>query len=54
MTSVIYDAECAKTVEDQFRRDLSRCTLVTKAKWRKRSRRNKFNESVARLVSPLL
>lgn len=54
VTSVIYDAECAKTVEDQFRRDLSRCTLVTKAKWRKRSRRNKFNESVARLVSPLL
>ena len=28
VTSVIYDPECARTVEDQFRKDLSRCTLV--------------------------
>ena len=54
VTSVIYDPECAQTVEDQFRKDLSRCTLVTRAKWHKRSRLNKFYESVARLVSPLL
>ncbi|HIZ85490.1 MAG TPA: cardiolipin synthase [Candidatus Coprenecus stercoravium] len=54
VTSVIYDPECAKTIEDQFRKDLSRCTLVTKAKWHRRPRRNKFYESVARLVSPLL
>ena len=54
VTSVIYDPECARTVEDQFRKDLSRCTLVTKAKWHRRPRRNKFYESVARLVSPLL
>ena len=54
VTSVIYDPECARTVEDQFRKDLSRCTLVTKAKWHRRPGRNKFYESVARLVSPLL
>ena len=54
VTSVIYDPECARTVEDRFRKDLSRCTLVTKAKWNKRPLRNKFYESVARLVSPLL
>lgn len=54
VTSVIYDAECARTVEERFRKDLSRCTLVTKAKWNRRPLRNKFYESVARLVSPLL
>ena len=54
VTSVIYDPECARTVEDQFRKDLSRCTLVTKARWHRRPGRNKFYESVARLVSPLL
>lgn len=54
VTSVIYDQECAHIIEDRFRKDLSRCTLVTKARWDKRSVRNKFYESVARLVSPLL
>ena len=54
VTSVIYDPECAGIIEERFRKDLSRCTLVTKAKWSKRPVRNKFYESVARLVSPLL
>ena len=54
VTSGIYDPECARPVEDQFRKELSRCTLVTKAKWHRRPRHNKFYESVARLVSPLL
>ena len=54
VTSVIYDPECAGIIEERFRKDLSRCTLVTKAKWNKRPVRNKFYESVARLVSPLL
>ena len=54
VTSVIYDPECAKIIEDRFHKDLSRCTLVSKAKWNKRPLRNKFYESVARLVSPLL
>ena len=54
VTSVIYDPECAKIIEDRFRKDLSRCTLVTKAKWSRRSVRNRIYESVARLVSPLL
>ena len=54
VTSVLYDAECARTVEERFRKDLSRCTLVSKAKWNRRPLRNKFYESVARLVSPLL
>ncbi|HIZ87840.1 MAG TPA: cardiolipin synthase [Candidatus Coprenecus pullistercoris] len=54
VTSVIYDAECARTIEDRFRKDLSRCKLITKAKWRKRRFKNKLYESLARLVAPLL
>ena len=54
VTSVIYSRECAEIIEGRFRKDLSRCTLVSRAKWDRRKRRYKFYESLARLVSPLL
>lgn len=54
VTSVIYDKNCAEKIEDRFRKDLSRCTIVTKSKWKRRSLKNKIFESIARLVSPLL
>lgn len=54
VTSVIYSSECAQTIEERFRKDLSRCTSVTKAKWNRRSTKNRIYESIARLVSPLL
>ncbi len=54
VTSVIYNSECAQTIEKQFHKDISRCTLITISKWKKRKFRNKLYESIARLVSPLL
>lgn len=54
VTSVIYDRECARQIEDRFHKDLSRCSIVTRSKWKKRRLRNKIYESLARLVSPLL
>ncbi len=54
VTSVIYDRECAKVIDDRFDEDLKRCSAVNKTKWNKRPWRFKFYESLARLVSPLL
>lgn len=54
VTSVIYDNRVAKMIEDRFAKDLSRCRKISPVTWHKRSRKNKFNEAVARLVSPML
>lgn len=54
VTSVVYDSECAKVIDDRFAEDLKRCSAVNKIKWNMRPRRNKFFESIARLVGPLL
>lgn len=54
VTSVLYNADCARTIERQFFKDKNRCQLVTRAEWKKRSVRNKILEAAARLISPLL
>ena len=54
VTSVIYNADCAKTVEMQFQKDKHRCHLVTRSQWKTRSFRNRILEATARLISPLL
>ncbi len=54
VTSILYDQECTRIVEEQFRKDLTRCTLIHQSKWKKRNIKSRIFESVARLVSPLL
>lgn len=54
VTSVIYNAECAQTIEAQFHKDKSRCQMVTRAQWKTRSVQNRIFEAAARLISPLL
>ncbi len=54
ITSVLYDKESAKLIEDRFIADISRCTLVSKQKWDKRPWKNRVYESFARLVSPMV
>lgn len=54
VTSILYNEGCAKKIEDQFHRDLDRCTLITKGRWKKRKKRYRIYESIARLLSPLL
>ena len=52
--AVIYNKECAKTIENKFIYDTRFCNAVSIAKWGKRGKREKIKESFARLLSPLL
>lgn len=54
VTSILYDSNCAKTIEDKFHSDMHRCTKLNKKKWKKRRKIFRLYESVARLLSPLL
>ncbi len=54
VTSVLYNKDCATIIENRFHKDISRCTLLTRTKWKKRPIKEKLYESIARLVSPLL
>ncbi len=52
--SVIYSSECAKIVEDKFSEDIKECTMLSRAKWKKRFWGEKVMEAFFRLLSPLL
>ena len=52
--AVIYNKECAKTIENKFIYDTRFCNAVSIAKWGKRGKREKIKESFARLLSALL
>ena len=54
VTSVIFDRECAKVIDNKFNEDLKRCRKVEAAQWNRRPYITKVAESAARLVSPLL
>lgn len=54
VTSILYNSECSKIIEKQFSKDIERCTLITKSKWKKRKKIYRLYESIARLLSPLL
>lgn len=54
ITAVLYDEQCAQTLQKQFCRDIPQCTKLSLAKWRKRPRAQKVKEAVSRLVSPML
>lgn len=51
---LFYDNETNERFRDLFFSDLKQCTKLTEAIWRKRSRRQRFMESIVRLLSPIL
>ncbi|MEZ3531738.1 MAG: cardiolipin synthase [Muribaculaceae bacterium] len=51
---LIYDAEINRKMRDIFFDDLARCRKLTLEQWRKRPVSQRFNESLLRLVSPIL
>lgn len=50
----IYSEETCRKAQGIFFRDMEQCTLLLTEEWDKRSRIEKFKESVMRLFSPLL
>lgn len=50
----IYNEETCRQAQDIFFRDMEQSTLLSPEEWDKRSRIEKFKESVMRLFSPLL
>ena len=52
--SVIYDKKCTRIIEKQFLMDAEACIPMNMGLWRKRDKREKVAESIARLCSPLL
>jgi len=54
ITSILYNADCAKKVESQFEKDLLSCSHITLDSWHKRPKRARIYESIGRLVSPLM
>ena len=52
--AVIYNHECAETVERQFVEDIGSCRQISAGKWAARSVGDKIKESFARLWGPLL
>lgn len=54
ITSIIYNSDITKKIEDQFLTDVERCTSLAGSKWARRSVGNQIKEAYARLLSPLL
>ena len=54
ITSIIYNSDITKKIDEQFLKDVQRCTSLAGSKWAKRSVRNQIKEAYARLLSPLL
>lgn len=54
ITSIIYNSDIAKQIDNQFLLDVERCTSLAGSKWARRSIRNQIKEAYARLLSPLL
>jgi cardiolipin synthase len=54
LNAVVYDAQLAQELEQDFLRDLEHCREFDVAEYRQRNRLLRFRDSVARLFSPLL
>lgn len=54
ISSLLYNSDCSKRLEEQFEKDITRCSKVSLTRWRKRHWFQKVKEAVSRLVSPLL
>jgi len=54
INAVIYDAQLAGELEQDFKRDLAHCTEFDPREYEKRGVISRFRDSVARLLSPLL
>ena len=52
--AVIYNRQCADTIEKKFIEDTRYCDLINMNKWKRRGKLEKVKESFARLLSPLL
>jgi cardiolipin synthase len=53
VTALIYDPDFALRLGVLFSEDLKNCIEVTLAEWEKRSRRERYKESLARIFGPL-
>lgn len=53
VTALIYDEDFALRLGVLFAEDLKNCTEVTLGEWEKRSRRERYKESLARIFGPL-
>jgi len=54
INAVLYDAQLAKELEQDFERDLAHCTAFDPKAYQARGVVSRFRDSVARLLSPLL
>ena len=54
VNAFLYDEELNKKLKDDFKKDLEKCTEITKEIYTNRSRITKIKESFSRLLSPIL
>lgn len=54
VNAFLYDEELNQKLKDDFKKDLEKCTEITKEMYTNRSRITKIKESFSRLLSPLL
>jgi cardiolipin synthase len=54
VNAFMYDTRSARTLKSVFMRDLKEAALVIEKEWVKRPWRQKVEESVVRLMAPLL
>lgn len=53
VTALIYDRKFASELNTLFAEDLKGCREVVKSEWEKRSRKDRYKESLARIFGPL-
>ncbi len=54
LNAFIYDEKTAKTLREAFENDLKQCREVTLDGWKRRKKKERLKDSIARLFSPLL
>ena len=54
ISTLVYNQETTRQIDEQFISDLQDCTQLTLRKWEKRSRKEKISEALARLFGPML
>lgn len=54
LNAFIYDEKTAKTLRESFENDLKQCKEITLTGWKRRKKKERLKDSIARLFSPLL
>lgn len=54
LNAFVYDEKTAKTLREAFENDLKQCREVTLDGWKRRKKKERLKDSIARLFSPLL